>query len=341
MVSPGHRDEASATVLEGGAAPAMNGEAAAAVWRRVVAYVETTKFRSVILLTLGTVVGGAAAMATLGGTAAGAAGGAAASGGSVVATAAGALARFGWSVLAAGLGCMGANAITGYIDRGMDAVMNRTRHRPLPTGRLEPWESLALGLILVGAACVVAALTTNAWAVAWLAFGVVDSTIVYNGLSKPRTSLNVILGSPAGGAPVMVGAAAVSGLPFQLVPFLVAALVVVWTPVHIWSLAIRHVEDYRKAGVPMLPVVIGVPKAARCVGAASLVLCATAGALAVVAGFRPGAMVLTLALQVPIVAESLAVMFAPTPAKARRLFKLTSPYLAAVFALVIWQSLAR
>lgn len=288
----------------------------------VAAYAETTKFRSVVLLTLGAVVGGLAAMSGLEGAARAAAS-----------------ARLVWATVATALGCLGANAITGYIDRGMDAVMERTRHRPLPTGRLRPGQVLAFGLALVAAACAVAGLAVNGWSLAWLVFGVIDSAVLYNGLTKTRTAWNVVLGSPAGGAPVMVGAAAVSGLPFALVPFLTAALVVAWTPIHIWSLAIRHVEDYRKARVPMLPVVAGVPAAARCVGWASLALCATAAALAVGAGFRPAALVLTLLLQVPVMAGSLAVMRSPTPERARRLFKLSSPYLAAVFVIVIWQSL--
>ncbi|HCW50523.1 MAG TPA: protoheme IX farnesyltransferase [Clostridiales bacterium] len=293
------------------------------LWSRLVAYAEAVKFRLVVLLSLGAVVGGAAGFASLGGTAPPGVG-----------------LRLAWATVAVALGCMGANAITGYIDRDMDAVMERTRHRPVPTGRLRPAESLIFGLVLVAAACLVAAVHTNRWAVAWLLFGVVDSAVIYNGLTKPRTPWNVILGSPAGGTPVMVGAAAVTGAAFSLVPFIVAALVVAWTPLHIWSLAIRHVADYRRAGVPMLPVVVGVPKAARCVGWASLGLCATAALLAFVGGFSPCAVVLTLALQVPVVAQALAVMRSPTPERAWVLFKLSSPYLAAVFLITIWQSLA-
>lgn len=305
-------------------------ESLAAPWSRAVALVETTKFRSVVLLTLGTVVGGVAALPS----------GPSSALWSSSAPGGAAWASVGWAVLASLLACSGANAITGYIDRNMDAIMSRTKHRPLPTGRLAPWESLWFGISLCLAGGIVALLGTNLWAVGWLAFGVVDSTVVYNRLSKPRTPLNVILGSPAGGAPVMVGASAVTGAPFGLVPFLVAALVVAWTPVHIWSLTIRYVDDYRRAGVPMLPVVIGVPTAARCVGAASLALCATAVALGVVARFSAPAMALAVLLQVPVVWESLAVMRKPSAEKARRLFKLTSPYLAAIFALVIWQALA-
>jgi len=311
-------------------------------WPRVKAYAETTKFRSVVLLATGTVVGGAVGLGSLVGTSPAFSVGPGLgflAGPLLEAALAAARSRVLWAVLAAVLGCAGANAVTGYIDRRMDAVMERTRHRPLPTGRLEPWESLWFGLALIGAAAAVAALKTNLWTLAWLAFGVLDSTAVYNGLTKPRTPLNVILGSPAGGAPVMMGAAAATGGALDPVALLVAALVVAWTPVHIWSLAIRHVDDYRRAGVPMLPVVVGVPKAARCVGWSSLALCATAVALALVARFSSAAVALTLVLQVPVVAGSLQVMRDPAPDRARRLFKLSSPYLAACFLLAAWQSL--
>jgi protoheme IX farnesyltransferase len=301
-------------------------------WRRLVAYFETTKFRSVVLLTLGAVVGGTTGLAET--TSIGA-------GDLSPETLSFAWARLAWATLAVGLGCMGANAITGYIDRRMDAVMERTKRRPLPSGRLRPVESLHLGVGLAAASLIVAGTTTNVWAFSWLLFGLVDSAIVYNRLTKPRTPLNVILGSPAGGAPVMVGAAAVTGRPVELVPFLVAALIVAWTPIHIWSLTIRHVDDYRRAGVPMLPVVVGVSTAARCVGLASLALCGLATVLALTAHFSRPALAMALGLQIPIVLESLAVMRSPTPSRARLLFKLSSPYLAAIFLLVIWQSLAR
>jgi protoheme IX farnesyltransferase len=322
MSDGGTGGNGAARVAAGKAAEAAALQARDA-WSRLVAYAEAVKFRLVVLLGLGAVVGGAAGFASLGGAAPPDAG-----------------PRLVWATVAVVLGCMGANAITGCIDRDMDAVMERTRHRPVPTGRLRPVESLVFGLVLVAAACLVAAVKTNWWAVAWLLFGVVDSAVIYNGLTKPRTSWNVILGSPAGGAPVMVGASAVTGTAFSIVPFIVAALVVAWTPLHIWSLAIRYVADYRRAGVPMLPVVVGIPKTARCVGWASLGLCATAALLAFAGRFSPHAVALTLALQVPIVAQALAVMRSPTPERAWVLFKLSSPYLAAVFLITIWQSLA-
>ncbi len=243
--------------------------------------------------------------------------------------------------LAVALGSMGTNAITGFIDRRMDAAMERTRDRPVPQGRLTPLESLVFGIVLCLVSVGVALVTRRSWSVFWLLFGILDTVLIYNGWSKPRTPWNVVLGSPAGGATVMVVASAVTGRPMDWVSLLLAALIVAWTPVHIWSLAILHVEDYRRAGVPMLPVIYGVDSAARCASASSLFLSALGLVLPLVARFNPAGLIVSLILPVPVVIFSFIVGSRPTPARAYVLFKLSSPYLAAVFLLVIWQTMVR
>jgi len=241
--------------------------------------------------------------------------------------------------LAVFTGSMGTNAITGYVDRRMDAIMSRTRHRPVPTGRLAPRQSLALGLALVVVAIGCTLLTGHLWSTFWLLFGVIDVALIYNGWSKPRTPWNVVLGSPGGGAPVMVVASAVTGQAADFTALLLAALVVAWTPIHVWSLAIRHVDDYRRAQVPMLPVTIGVEKAARCVGWSALGLCALASALPGVVHLGRAGTVLLAGLQVPVLVTSVLVMLAPTGDRAWLLFKLSSPYLAVLFLLVALSAL--
>ncbi|MDI6894781.1 MAG: UbiA family prenyltransferase [Bacillota bacterium] len=301
----------------------MNGDAAAVAGRirrtgRAVAMVETTKLRSVALLTLvGLAAGIYALFAEVPGT-----------------TRAAASWRLLLGTLAVLAGSMGTNAITGYVDRRMDAIMSRTRHRPVPSGRLAPRESLGLGLALVAAATGLTLLTRHPWSTFWLVFGVVDVALIYNGWSKPRTPWNVVLGSPGGGAPVMVAASAVTGAAASVPSLLLAALVVAWTPIHVWSLTIRYVDDYRRAEVPMLPVIIGVEKAARCVGWSALVLCVLASALSGVMRFGRGASLTLAVLQAPILVMSVLVTLRPTADRAWLLFKLSSPYLAALFLLV-------
>lgn len=241
--------------------------------------------------------------------------------------------------LAVAVGAMGTNGITGFIDRRMDAIMARTKNRPVPEGRLTPRESLVFGLAMTALSLVPALATGHLWSLFWLLFGILDTTVVYSGWSKPRTPWNVILGSPAGGATIMVVTSAVTGQALGLVPFTLAALVVAWTPIHIWSLAILHVDDYRAAGVPMLPVVYGVDGAARCAAASSLFLCAFGLVLPLIAGFNRAGLVVSLILPIPVVIYSLIVGHRPDPRRAYVLFKLSSPYLAAVFLMLIWQAI--
>ncbi len=305
--------------------PALaNPEYRRALWGKVVAFVEAAKFRSVVLL--GFVGSATAIWAWREASSPGAAAGTSAAG-SV-------LTRFILATAAVFAGSAGANAITGAIDHRMDALMSRTRHRPVPTGRLTPAESLWFGVILVAAGAVLSALTGRLWATFWLLAGALDVTLLYNGWSKPRTPWSVVLGSPGGSAPVLVAAAAMTGAAASPAALLLAGLVTVWTPIHVWSLAIRYVDDYRAAGVPMLPVAVGIRQAARCVGWAALGLCGLAAVLPWVLGLSVRAAVLVLVLQGPILATSLAVMVKPTPSRSWLLFKLTSPYLAVLFLVV-------
>ncbi|MEW6545708.1 MAG: UbiA family prenyltransferase [Bacillota bacterium] len=285
---------------------------------RAVAMVEATKLRSVVLLTFVGLAAGIYVLFTV----------------VPPGERSRASSRLLLSTLAVLAGSMGTNAITGYIDRRMDATMARTRHRPIPSGRLAPGESLGLGVGLVAAATMLTVLTGHLWSTIWLLFGVADVALVYNGWSKPRTAWNVILGSPGGGAPVMVVTAGVTGQAASPAALLLAALVVAWTPIHVWSLAIRYVDDYRRAGVPMLPVAIGVEKASRCVGWTAVGLCALASALPAVVRLGAVGTLLLAAMQLPVLAMSVAVMLRPTPERAWLLFKLSSPYLAGLFLLV-------
>jgi len=234
-------------------------------------------------------------------------------------------------------GCAGANTITCYIDRDIDAVMERTRRRPLPQGQLSPRGALIWGLFLAGLALLLSAFL-NRMALFWMAFGLFDNIVVYSLLSKRRTAWNIILGSVSGGAPTVFGWAAIRG-DTTLLPVALAALVVLWTPSHIWSLAIRYRDDYARAGVPMLPVVTSVEKVLRCIISTAVLMFAASVLI-----YRLGDLGLIYALfAFPLGLVMLAghtyLWFRPTPRNAWRMFKLTSPYLAAVFTGVIVDSL--
>ena len=233
-------------------------------------------------------------------------------------------------------GTAGANAITNYIDRDIDSVMVRTRRRPLPSGRIyPPWKALVLGLVL---AAVALALTyaINIYAFAFMLLGLLDNIVVYSMLLKRRNPINIIVGSFSGGCPVVIGYSAYAGT-VDVLAVLMAALIVLWTPVHIWSLALYYRDDYRRAGVPMLPVVTSTATAIRCIAATSILLAAFSYIIPLL--HEPFNTVQYYAAVTVINSILLAAAFRliarPDMRWAWRLFKITSPYLAVIFTVFI------
>lgn len=246
-----------------------------------------------------------------------------------------ALPRLFLGVLAVALGSAGANFLTSYLDRDIDAVMDRTKHRPIPSGRIAPREALFGGIILVALAVLATLATDKPWSTIWLLFGVINNVWMYSRLSKRRTPWNIVIGAPGGGATAMVGAAAVSGNPFDVTAVLLGMLVVIWTPLHIWSLALKCRDDYQKAGVPMLPVIIPFEKACRYLGAATVLLVVFTAALALLIEMAAICYWFALTAQVVLLGFSIQTLIRPTAARIRRLFKLTSPYLAAMLSVFL------
>jgi protoheme IX farnesyltransferase len=147
-------------------------------------------------------------------------------------------------------------AINRWYDRDIDAVMARTSRRPIPTGKIEPGEALAFGIVLAVASVLVMALATNVVAAAWLALSIAFYVFIYTMWLKRRTPQNIVIGGAAGAFPPIIGWAAVTG-DVTAMPILLFAIVFLWTPPHFWSLALYACKDYGRAGVPMLPVVAG------------------------------------------------------------------------------------
>jgi heme o synthase len=165
------------------------------------------------------------------------------------------------ALLAAGLlTAGGAASINQYLERDLDAQMPRTAHRALPSGRLVN-DRLALywGLLLCGSGMALALLALPFEAAALIFLGIVVYVPLYTMLLKRRTLLNVVIGGLAGCCPVLAGWAAVRA-DWPVVPFALAAVVFFWTPAHFWAFAMAHVTDYKRAGFPMLPAVIGLKR---------------------------------------------------------------------------------
>jgi protoheme IX farnesyltransferase len=160
------------------------------------------------------------------------------------------------AILCIAVGSGAAGAINMWYDRDIDAVMTRTRGRPIPTGRVDPNEAVSFGIVLA-----IGSVTLMGLAVNWLAAGLLAAAIafyvfVYTMWLKRRTPQNIVIGGAAGAFPPMIGWAAVTGdiSPAAIALFL---LIFMWTPPHFWALALCRAGDYAKAGIPMLPVVAG------------------------------------------------------------------------------------
>ena len=161
------------------------------------------------------------------------------------------------AVLCIAVAAGAAGAINMVLDRDIDALMRRTSSRPIPAGKIEPGAALAFGVVLAVASVMVMALATNLVAGAWLAISIAFYVFVYTMWLKRRTSQNIVIGGAAGAFPPIIGWAAVTG-DVSVMPWLLFAIVLLWTPPHFWALSLYACKDYSRAGVPMLPVVAGV-----------------------------------------------------------------------------------
>ncbi|MBP7241514.1 heme o synthase [Amaricoccus sp.] len=155
-----------------------------------------------------------------------------------------------------GVGAGAAGALNMWWDRDIDAVMARTKGRPIPSGRVEHDAALALGVTLSGFSVVMLGLVANVFAAAFLAFTIFFYVVIYSMWLKRATPQNIVIGGAAGAFPPMVGWAVATGgiAPASVLMFL---LIFLWTPPHFWALALFRNDDYTRAGVPMLPVAAG------------------------------------------------------------------------------------
>lgn len=239
------------------------------------------------------------------------------------------------AVLAITLGSGAAGAINMWYERDLDALMARTRNRPLPAGRVAPDDALGLGVLLSIFSVLLMALSTNFVAAALLAAAILFYVFVYTIWLKRRTPQNIVIGGAAGAFPPMIGWAAATG-DVSAVGIALFLLVFLWTPPHFWALALYRSDDYRRAGVPMLPVVAGPRETKRQMLIYTLLLLpvSLAPTLLGAVGWVYGAV--ALALTLGFVGHAIAVWRTSDDETAhraaRKMFRYSLIYLAALFA---------
>ena len=178
-----------------------------------------------------------------------------------------------WTMIGGTLAAGSANAINCYLDRDIDLLMTRTRRRPLPAHQVDPERAVVFGLALGVLSFIVMVWFVNLTAAFLTLLAIGFYVVVYTMLLKRSTPQNIVIGGAAGALPPVIGWAAVTG-SVGLPALLLFLLVFYWTPPHFWALSLRIRKDYAAAGVPMLPVVKGIPETTRQIGLYTILMVA-------------------------------------------------------------------
>jgi heme o synthase len=242
------------------------------------------------------------------------------------------------ALLCIAVGAGAAGALNMWFDADVDALMSRTRSRPIPAGRVLPREALGFGMTLAVGSVAVLGLVANWLAAGLLAFTIFFYVAIYTAWLKRSTPQNIVIGGAAGAFPPMIGwAAATGGIGIESV--LMFLIIFFWTPPHFWALSLWRSQDYARAGIPMLPVVAGAVETRRQILIYSLVLApigaapwlvGEAGLIYGVTALVAGAMMGRLALQLRRLGDTAA-----GDRTAKKLFGFSILYLFLLFAVLL------
>ncbi len=242
------------------------------------------------------------------------------------------------SILCIAIGAGASGALNMWYDADIDAVMSRTAKRPIPAGRVSREEALTFGLVLAVFAVLTLGILVNWLSAGLLAFTIFFYTVVYTMWLKRSTPQNIVIGGAAGAFPPMIGWSSVTGmLSFEsVVLFLIIFL---WTPAHFWALALFKLNDYRVAGIPMMPNVAGMKSTKRQM-LGYTVATAIVGVLPSVVGFASLAYgILATGLGLGFIWHAVQVLRMtdddPAMGAAKSMFRFSLFYLAVLFAALL------
>ena len=237
------------------------------------------------------------------------------------------------TILCIALGSGGGAAINMWYDRDIDGRMKRTQNRPIPSGRVAADDALLLGIALSCASVALLWLAVGVVAASWLAFAIFFYAVIYTMVLKRSTSQNIVIGGAAGAFPAVIGWASVSPDP-ALMPWLMFAIVFLWTPPHFWALALYRAKDYEAVNIPMLPNVAGIAATKRHIVAYSALL-AFASLAPLMAGAGALYAVVATLLGSQFLRYAFAVYRSDATADAMRLFGYSIAYLFFLFGALV------
>lgn len=237
------------------------------------------------------------------------------------------------------LSISGTTSINMALDADIDAMMGRTRNRPVPAGRISKWESLLFGILLFSVGLALSSLI-NLWVAFSTALGMVFDIAVYTLWTKRRTPLSIFFGGVAGAAPSLAGWAAARG-ELEAQAILIALMTILWIPSHIWYISIHYLEDYASARVPMAPVVWGVERTSRLIVASNIILLSIQIILFIVGPFGPVFLLLSVPITLRFLYHSIRYARRPERGEARRMYKVASPVEGIIFLGIALDGLIR
>ena len=161
------------------------------------------------------------------------------------------------AILCISVGSGAAGAINMWYDRDIDNIMLRTKKRPIPSGRVAAEDALYMGVFLSVFAVALMGLAVNILSASLLAFAIFFYSYIYTVLLKRSTAQNIVIGGAAGALPPLIGWVAVSN-QITIEPIILFLIIFLWTPPHFWALSLYSAEDYKKANIPMMPVIAGI-----------------------------------------------------------------------------------
>ncbi|HUT06301.1 MAG TPA: heme o synthase [Nitrosopumilaceae archaeon] len=235
-------------------------------------------------------------------------------------------------IVAGTLASAGSSALNHYYDRDIDPKMKRTSQRPIPSGRMAASQVLIYGLAVSCISVIYGYFALNALSAFFIALGIFSYVIIYTVWLKRLNSSNIVIGGIAGSAAAWAGWSAATG-SMDLLGFLIGFLVFVWTPSHFWCLAMKIKDEYAQAGVPMLPVVIGMEKTSKYILTNTLILLPYS---LMISAFGMGLVYTIIAIISGglMLAYHIKLTKNPTSEFAWKAYKVTAPYLTIIFVAV-------